>query len=66
MTDAEKLAEARDALHKLMTGQQEVEITTDEGTVKYAKTDQDKLERYVASLARTTGGSRPRAIPVSF
>lgn len=68
MTDAERLAEAKEALHRLETGTLEVEITTEQGTAKYKAPESTKLEAYITGLERKVAGRtrRPRAIAIRF
>lgn len=47
---AERLLEAEDALHLLMTGAQEVEVSYGETRVKYTQANIDRLEQYIARL----------------
>ncbi|MEW6092291.1 MAG: gpW family head-tail joining protein [Pseudomonadota bacterium] len=65
-TVAERLAEARDARHRLLTGEMEAEIRTADGeSVKYAQTDVTRLDSYIAEL-EVQLGRRSRSIKVFF
>ncbi|OBS50712.1 hypothetical protein A8B73_20160 [Methylosinus sp. 3S-1] len=50
MTEAEKLADAEAALHKLLTTGGVVEVTHNGKTVKYARANIGELKAYVAQL----------------
>jgi hypothetical protein len=70
-TNAELLAEARDAYHKLQTGALDVEIHTSSGeVVKYAAVDVAKLEGYIARLesraASDAGARRARSVKIFY
>ena len=61
MTDAEKLADAKEALHQLLTGTRVVELTDQNGEkVVYNRLNLARLQAYIESLERTinpaTGG----------
>ena len=50
MTTAEKLADAREALHRLMTGSQRAELRHGDRSVTYTQTNVAALQRYIAEL----------------
>ena len=52
-----RLAEARDALHNLITGQQVVSASFEGESVSYTQADRPNLEAYVARLEAQCGGS---------
>ncbi|MEO0385054.1 MAG: gpW family head-tail joining protein [Pseudomonadota bacterium] len=61
------LAEAKAALHKLLTGSAVVEVRTEAGTMRYNEADLEKLESYVSSLERDVAGKpRRRAVGALF
>lgn len=67
-TPAERLAEARDALHQLRIGKSVVTVHSAEGdSITYTAADRADLRAYVDELAREAG-EKPtrRAIGVSF
>lgn len=68
MTQAEMLAEAQAARHRLLTGEMEAEVRTADGeTVKYAATDIARLDAYIAGLeAAVAPERRRRSIPVFY
>lgn len=59
LTDAERLAQAQDALHKLKLGRLSIEVTVDGRTVRYQRTDIDKLEGYVDGLLAKIANRSP-------
>ncbi len=65
-----KLAEAEVAYHKLITGQQRVEVTYDGKSVRYEKSNINELKTYIANLKmliKTDGrGGRSGAIRIHF
>lgn len=67
-----RLAEAEDALHRLVTGQQEVSVSDGTNTATYSRATMADLRSYIAELrgqiarAGGTGGQRRRAIGVRF
>ncbi|MEC7571749.1 MAG: gpW family head-tail joining protein [Pseudomonadota bacterium] len=67
-TNAQMLEEARGALHRLLTGQQEVELTYDGRTVKYTSANETKLRNYIRELEEKVGERRSArgSIPVRF
>jgi hypothetical protein len=68
MTAAERLQQARDARHRLLTGAMEAEIRTADGeSVKYASTDLARLDSYIAELEMLVSPSRrPRTIGIIY
>ena len=69
MTDAERLAEARDALHRLQLGEAEVSIRASDGRMlTYQPASAKELRAYIAELSRATGSAsgRYRAIRPIF
>lgn len=52
-----RLAEAREALHRLITGQAVVSVSVEGETVSYAQADRRNLEAYVGRLEAQCGGS---------
>lgn len=60
MTLAEKIAAAEAALHKLMTGALEVEVSYGDRTVRFAATDIGKLRGYIAELKAQDAGAQTR------
>lgn len=55
LTTAQKLVEAKSALHALLTGQQMVEVGYGERRVKYTQTNITQLRSYIAELELATG-----------
>lgn len=70
MTDssdpAALLAEAQMALHNLKTGRMTTELEVDGRRVRYARTDIDKLEGYVAELQAQVAGRARRRGAIGF
>ncbi|MBX3488878.1 gpW family head-tail joining protein [Parvibaculum sp.] len=65
-TNAELLAEAEAARHRLLTGTLEAEIRTADGeSVKYAAADVTRLDAYIAQL-RSKIAPRARSIRVLY
>lgn len=65
LTTQERLTEAREALHQLLTGTQAVAVTDQNGErVEYRPANRAALERYVADLEAVMAGAtaRPRRI----
>lgn len=63
MTVQTQLNEARDAYHKLMTGQAVVSIQRDGKTVQFAQADRPALRAYIMELEgqlSTSGGAGNR------
>lgn len=54
-TAAVRLTEAEDALHKLLIGTSEVELSYDGRTIKYTKANIADLRAYIAELKAETG-----------
>lgn len=65
-TDAQRLAEAEQALHQLKLGRLSIEVEVDGRRVRYARTDIDKLEGYVDDLKDAVAGRRPRMGAIGF
>lgn len=61
LTTAEKLAAARDAYHRLMTGEQAVEVRDSDGSsVRYTQANASRLRTYIKELeAQLAGSTRP-------
>ncbi|MBJ3775674.1 gpW family head-tail joining protein [Acuticoccus mangrovi] len=61
LTTSERLEEAQEALHQLLTGTQAVAVTDQNGErVEYRPTNRAALERYVADLeAQLAGAHKP-------
>ncbi len=57
-----RLAQAQDALHRLMTGAHVVSVAYDGGTTTFNRASVPELRRYIASLKRQLGR---RLAPVS-
>jgi ketosteroid isomerase-like protein len=59
MTDTEtlesRLSAAEDALHRLMTGDMEVEVEFEGTRSKFARADESRLRQYIRSLERKLG-----------
>lgn len=67
MTTAEKLADARLAYHKLMTGALVVELQDSNGErVRYTAADRDALKKYIDALQAEVDGSSPGPLQVYF
>jgi hypothetical protein len=67
MTLADKIASAEDALQKLMTGSLREEVRYENGSVRYAAADVEKLRGYIAALkSEAAGGSSRGAIGIVF
>lgn len=67
MTDAEKLVEAEDALHKLTTGQA-VRMFVDQNgeRIEFTMTNVGRLRSYVAELKNSIAGVVPVTGAVGF
>jgi hypothetical protein len=66
-TCAEKLAEAKDALHALIMGESIVEVSGSGRSNKYTPADESKLRRYIMELEKECGNAdKGHAGPVSF
>ena len=60
-----RLAEAEDALHRLMIGVQEVSVEYDGHSTTYARGSEEKLRRYIRDLRQQLGrdtGTRFRRV----
>jgi len=58
----QRLADAEDALNRLMLGAQEVELSYDGETIKFQATSENRLRRWIAEIrAALAGQSRHRA-----
>ena len=65
MTAAEKLAEAKDALHSLLTGKRAVMVQYADTRTQFTAGDIDQLRRYIAELdgqVDTTKARRPLSV----
>jgi len=62
MSAAEKLEQAQSAYHAVATGEQVLEVSDDNGTVKYSSVNIDALSRYIEALRIevSAGLSAPR------
>ncbi len=61
------LDDARNALHRLLTGAAVVEIVADGYVTKFARADADKLRAYIGRLeAQIRGFARPTGIGIVF
>lgn len=60
LTTEERLAEAEQAYHELVTGQGVAEVRDQNGeTIRYARADLPKLNLYIESLKQLLSGSSP-------
>ncbi|SFM71546.1 phage head-tail joining protein [Marinobacter pelagius] len=66
MTIETQLAEAREAYHKLITGQSVVRIQRDGKTVEYSQASKKDLAAYIADLESQLGGAGRRRRPARF
>lgn len=70
MATTTQLTEAENALHKLLTGTQAVEVKKPDGsTAKFTPSDEEKLRSYIKELKYDLGQTttiRRRAIGVRF
>ena len=67
MTDAEKLIEAKDALHRLLVGERVVELVDQNGErVLYDRMSIPKLQAYIKMLERSTGQRSGAPLQVYF
>jgi hypothetical protein len=67
LTAAERLAEAQDALHQLLTGTLAVSVTDQNGEkVDYRPANRAALERYVADLEAQLAGARTPPHTIRF
>lgn len=66
-TIAQRLAEARLALHALVLGQRVVKVMVDGQSVEFTPANRADLEAYIANLEAALAGETPRrAIAVVF
>lgn len=63
MTVQTQLLEARDAYHKLLTGQTVVRIQRDGKTVEFSQASKRDLAAYIADLESQLGGAGRRRGP---
>lgn len=63
MTVQTQLLEARDAYHKLLTGQAVVRIQRDGKTVEFSQASKKDLAAYIADLESQIGGAGRRRRP---
>jgi len=61
-----QLLEARDAYHKLLTGQAVVRIQRDGKSVEFSQASKRDLAAYIASLESQLGGAARRRGPARF
>jgi len=60
MTAAEKLAEAKDALHNLLTGKRAVMLQYGDTRTQFTAGDIDQLRRYIAELEGEVDSTKAR------
>jgi hypothetical protein len=60
MTTAERLAEAKDALHNLLTGKRAVLIQYGDTRTQFTAGDIDELRRYIAQLEGEVDSTKAR------
>lgn len=60
MSTQDQLTEARQALHRLLTGTQTVSIQRDGKRVEFAQTNRSDLERYINQLEVQQGAGNSR------
>ena len=60
MSTQDQLTEARQALHRLLTGTQTVSIQRDGKKVEFAQTNRSDLERYISQLEAQIGAGSGR------
>ena len=65
-TDAGRLADAKDKLHRLRTGQLAVEVAVKGRLVRFSRTDEDSLVAYIRVLEGIVNGCYPRFGAVGF
>lgn len=67
-TAAQRLEEAEDALHLLLTGTQEVQVQYDQTLVRYTQADIAELRQYISQLKGEVDpiNSRRRPFGVSW
>lgn len=61
-----QLLEARDAYHKLLTGQAVVRIQRDGKIVEFSQASKKDLAAYISSLESQLGGAGRRRRPAGF
>ena len=67
LTTQERLEEAQDALHQLLTGTQAVSVTDQNGEkVEYRPVSRTDLQRYVADLEAQVAGARKPQHTITF
>ena len=67
LTTQERLEEAQDALHQLLTGTQAVSVTDQNGEkVEYRPVSRTDLQRYVADLEAQLAGARKPPHTIRF
>tara|TARA_R110002072_G_C7840840_1_gene524967 strand:+ start:206 stop:436 length:231 start_codon:yes stop_codon:yes gene_type:complete len=67
LTTQERLEEAQDALHQLLTGTQAVSVTDQNGEkVEYRPVSRTDLQRYVADLEAQVAGARKPPHTITF
>lgn len=70
LTTAQRLVEAEEALHKLLTGQKMVSMSYEGRTVTYTQQNIDALKQYIRDLkseiAQAAGTSSRRPFGVSW
>lgn len=65
LTTAEKLAAARDAYHRLMTGEQAVEVRDSDGSsVRYTQANANRLRTYIKELETELAGTARKVGPL--
>lgn len=65
-TDAQLLADAQAALHKLKIGALASEVEVDGRRVRFGRTDIDKLQGYVDDLCNRVNNRCPRRGAIGF
>lgn len=60
MTAAEKLTEAKDALHSLVTGKQAVMVSYGDTRTQFMQADITELRRYIAQLEGEVDSTKAR------
>ena len=67
LTTAERLIEAQEALHALLTGTQAVSVTDQNGEkIEYRPVSRTDLQRYVADLEAQVAGARKPPHTITF
>lgn len=65
LTTEQRLEEAREAYHALVTGQGVAEIRDQNGeTIRYARADISKLSQYIATLEQLVAGNTKPSAPM--